>query len=85
MRTTENQGMYKNRVKNSRNFFEIPTLLSCEQGNPEWENSKLYMYTILNSPTMDFPIICLIFCAFVIICKVRNFLISKNNNFKKQK
>ena len=28
------QGMYKNRVKNDRNFFEIPALLSCEQRNP---------------------------------------------------
>ena len=41
-----NQGMYKNRVKNNRNFFEIPTLLSCEQGNPA-ENRvgkfKIYM------------------------------------------
>ena len=27
-------------VKKDRNFFEIPALLSCEQGNPEWENSK---------------------------------------------
>ena len=35
------QGMYKNRVKNDRNVFEIPTLLYyCEEGNPEWENSK---------------------------------------------
>ena len=24
------QGMYKNRVKNDRNFFEIPALLFCE-------------------------------------------------------
>ena len=34
------QGMYKNRVKSDRNFFEIPALLSWEQGNSEWENSK---------------------------------------------
>ena len=38
------QGMYKNRVENDRNFFEIPALLSCEQGNSAenrvWENSK---------------------------------------------
>ena len=26
-------GMYKNRVENNRIFFEIPALLSCEQGN----------------------------------------------------
>ena len=26
------QAMYKNRVENDRNFFEIPTLLSCERG-----------------------------------------------------
>ena len=32
--------MYKNRVKNDRIFFEIPALLACERGNPEWENSK---------------------------------------------
>ena len=32
--------MYENRVKNDRNNFEIPALLSCERGNPEWENSK---------------------------------------------
>ena len=30
-----NQGMYKNRVENDRNNFEIPALLSCEQANPE--------------------------------------------------
>ena len=27
------QGLYKNRVENDRNCFEIPTLLSCEQRN----------------------------------------------------
>ena len=37
---TQPQGMYKNRVENDGNFFEIPTLLSCERGNPEQENSK---------------------------------------------
>ena len=31
------QGMYKNKVKKDRNFH---TLLSCEQGIPEQENSK---------------------------------------------
>ena len=25
--------MYKNRVENYRNYFEIPSLLSCERGN----------------------------------------------------
>ena len=42
----ENQGMYKNRVKNDRNFFEIPTLLSCERGNPAENGAgkfKIYM------------------------------------------
>ena len=28
------EGMYKNRVKNDRKYFEIPTLSSCERGNP---------------------------------------------------
>ena len=32
--------MSKNRVKNNRKIFEIPALLSCEWGNPEWENLK---------------------------------------------
>ncbi len=35
-----NQGIQKNRVKNDRNNFEFPTLLSSEQGNLEWENFK---------------------------------------------
>ena len=35
--------MYENRVKNDRNNFEIPALLSCERGNPEWENSKSHI------------------------------------------
>ena len=34
------EGMYKNRVKNSSKIFEIPALLSSQQGNPERENSK---------------------------------------------
>ena len=38
--TTYCQGMYKSRVENDINFFEIPALLSCERGNPEQENSK---------------------------------------------
>ena len=29
---------YKNRIKDVRNIYEIPTLLFCEQGKPEWEN-----------------------------------------------
>ena len=35
-------GMYKNRpgVKNDRKIFEIPVLLSSQQGNREQENSK---------------------------------------------
>ena len=36
--------MYKNRVENNRKNFEIPTLLSCKQGNSaengERENQK---------------------------------------------
>ena len=35
-----NQGMYKHRVENNGNFFEIPALLSCERGNPEEGNAK---------------------------------------------
>ena len=32
---------YENtRLKNDRNFFKIPTLLSCERGKPERDNSK---------------------------------------------
>ena len=27
------RGMYKNRVENDRNFFEVPTFFSCEWGN----------------------------------------------------
>ena len=38
------QGMYKNWVKNNRNNCEIPALLSCKQGNPERETSKLFVY-----------------------------------------
>ena len=34
--------MYKNKVKNNRKSFEIPTLSSCEQENPEWKNSNLF-------------------------------------------
>ena len=33
-------GMHKNRVKNNIKIFEIPALLSSQQGNPERENSK---------------------------------------------
>ena len=25
-------------------FLEIPALLSCERGNPEWKNSKLHIF-----------------------------------------
>ena len=42
------QGMYKNRVKNDRKFFEIPSHLSCEWGKPEQENSKWHIYIFLN-------------------------------------
>ena len=31
--------MYKNRVQNDRNIFEILVLLSLQRGNPAWENS----------------------------------------------
>ena len=34
------QGMYKNRVKNDRNIFEIPAPLFCKRGNSEQENYK---------------------------------------------
>ena len=40
--------------------IEIPALLYCEQGNPVWENSKSYTYTILNFPALDF-----------LICKIK--------------
>ena len=40
MHKNETEGMYKNRVKNDRNLFEVPALLSCERGNPERVNSK---------------------------------------------
>ena len=37
--------IYKNRVKNGRKIFEIPTLLSSQRGNPERENSKyIFIY-----------------------------------------
>ena len=32
--------MYKNRVQNDRNIFEILVLLSLQRGNPAWENSQ---------------------------------------------
>ena len=42
--------MYKNRVKNNRNFFEIPALLTCEQGNQEGKiQNNIY---ILNFPIL---------------------------------
>ena len=31
-----NLGMYKNRLENDRNGFEIPALLSCKQGNSKY-------------------------------------------------
>ena len=51
----DTQGMYKNRVKNDRKIFEIPALLSSQQGNPERENSLLYI-KFWNFPTLDFLI-----------------------------
>ena len=38
------QGIYKKRVQNDRNFFEIPAILSCEQGNPQQKSSKKKIY-----------------------------------------
>ena len=49
--------MYKNRVENGRKIYDIPTLLSCEQGNSaenEVGKLKIYRYVILNFPTLDF-------------------------------
>ena len=42
---------YKNMVKNDRKIFEIPALLSSQQGNPGRENSKyLYFFEFSRSP-----------------------------------
>ena len=41
------QGMYKNRVENMRNFFEIPALLSCEQGNPAENGAGKFKITYI--------------------------------------
>jgi hypothetical protein len=46
------QGILKNMVKTDRNNFDIPTLLSCERGNPEWEKFKI-IYNILNFHALD--------------------------------
>ena len=43
--------MYGNRVKNDRNIFEIPALLSCEQGNSQWGKFKI-IYIFLNFPAL---------------------------------
>ena len=50
------QGMYKNWIENDRIFFEIPTLLSCEWGNPEQENSKYHIFFEFPAPfSAEFP------------------------------
>ena len=51
--------MHKNWVENDRNFFEIPSLLSCKRGNlAENEVGKFKkIYAILNFPALDFLII----------------------------
>ena len=36
----DSQSILKNRVKNDRNNFEFPALLSFQWENPERENSK---------------------------------------------
>ena len=49
--------MYEIRVKNNIKFFEIPALLSCEEGNlteNEAAKFKMYRYVILNFPALDF-------------------------------
>ena len=53
---------YKNRVRKTDFFFEIPSLLSWEQGNPaENRAGKIQnIYVILNFPTLDF-----------LICKIK--------------
>ena len=50
--------MYKNRVNYDRIFFEIPALLSCEQGNlAEIGAEKFKIYTCYSEfPTLDFLI-----------------------------
>ena len=52
------QGLYKNRVENDRNCFEIPTLLSCEQENSAEKGAgKIQkIYVVLNFPALDFHI-----------------------------
>ena len=42
--------MVKNDIKN----FEIFNLLLRDQGITEWENSKSYMISFQNLPTLDF-------------------------------
>ena len=47
--------MFKDRVENDRKFFEMPTHLSCEQGNSSEKGAgKFKIYVILNFPTLDF-------------------------------
>ena len=50
--------MYKNKVENDRNIFEIPALLSCERGNSAENGAgKIQnIYVILNFPALDFLI-----------------------------
>ena len=50
--------MYKHRVENDINFFEITVLLSCEQGNSAENRAGEIqnIYVILNFPALDFLI-----------------------------
>ena len=49
----EYQDKYKDRVEYDRNFFEIPTLLSCERQNSVGK-FKIYVITYFEFPPLDF-------------------------------
>ena len=51
-------GMYKNRVQNDRNIFEILVLLSLQGGNPAWENSQKLIDRIYNFEYFCSGILC---------------------------
>ena len=49
--------MFKNRVENDRNIFEIPAPLFCQRGNSaEYEAGKfkIYTYVLLTFSALDF-------------------------------
>ena len=50
--------MYKNRVQNDRNIFEILVLLSLQGGNPAWENSQKLIDRIYNFEYFCSEILC---------------------------